>query len=262
MRKIPKKCSECGAPISWDESSSSIKCDYCGGKTYLRPKFIDFRRIKEEIYNPFLSSSKALIKNIKTKIERNNVVPAVVTIAILSTTIITARHYLRLNAIKQAEVELESARQAELTRKAELRKQAELRQKAELRKQSELRRIAATDRKVNASIKSSPKDLIIEDILVGDGPLAISGQTIAVQYRGYLENGKEFDSSYGRGPFEFSLGTGMVIKGWDQGVEGMRVGGKRKLIIPPELGYGSRGIGPIPPNSTLIFEVELIRINR
>ena len=106
MREIPKKCSECGAPISWDESSSSIRCDYCGGKTYLRPKFIDFRRIKEEIYNPFLSSSKALIKNIKTKIERNNVVPAVVTIAILSTTIITARHYLRLSAIKQAEAEI------------------------------------------------------------------------------------------------------------------------------------------------------------
>ena len=75
-----------------------------------------------------------------------------------------------------------------------------------------------------------------------------------------FDDGKEVDSSYGRGPFEFSLGAGMVIKGWDEGVAGMKVGGKRKLVIPPELGYGSRGIGPIPPNSVLTFEVELLGV--
>ena len=97
---------------------------------------------------------------------------------------------------------------------------------------------------------------------VGDGAEANPGQKVTVNYIGLLENGKEFDSSYGRGPFSFPLGAGQVIKGWDEGVAGMKVGGKRKLVIPPELGYGSRGAGGvIPPNATLVFEVELLEIN-
>jgi len=102
--------------------------------------------------------------------------------------------------------------------------------------------------------------LKITELVLGDGQEAIPGANVSVNYRGTLDDGKEFDSSYGRGPFEFSLGAGMVIKGWDEGVAGMKVGGKRKLVIPPELGYGSRGIGPIPPNSVLTFEVELLAV--
>ena len=108
----------------------------------------------------------------------------------------------------------------------------------------------------------TPSGLRITDIKIGDGPEATAGQTVSVNYRGTLENGKEFDSSYERGPFSFPLGAGRVIKGWDEGVAGMKVGGKRKLVIPPELGYGSRGAGGvIPGNATLIFEVELLGIN-
>ena len=103
--------------------------------------------------------------------------------------------------------------------------------------------------------------LKITELVLGDGKEATPGTKVSVNYKGTLVYGKEFDSSYGRGPFEFSLGAGMVIKGWDEGVAGMRVGGKRKLVIPPELGYGSRGIGPIPPNSVLNFEVELLGVN-
>lgn len=101
----------------------------------------------------------------------------------------------------------------------------------------------------------------IEEIKVGDGAEARAGQTVAVHYTGTLEDGTKFDSSRDRGePFTFTLGAGQVIKGWDQGVVGMKVGGVRKLTIPAELGYGDRAIGPIPANATLIFEVELLTI--
>ena len=107
-----------------------------------------------------------------------------------------------------------------------------------------------------------PSGLRITELEVGTGAEAVAGQTVEVHYRGTLENGKQFDASYDRGkPFTFPLGRGQVIKGWDEGVQGMKVGGKRKLVIPPELGYGSRGAGGvIPPNATLIFEVELLDI--
>ncbi len=107
----------------------------------------------------------------------------------------------------------------------------------------------------------TPSGLRITDLEIGSGAEAVAGQTVSVNYRGSLTNGKEFDSSYGRGPFSFRLGGGQVIKGWDEGVAGMKVGGKRRLVIPPDLGYGSRGAGGvIPPDATLIFEVELLRV--
>jgi peptidylprolyl isomerase len=103
--------------------------------------------------------------------------------------------------------------------------------------------------------------LRITDVVVGEGPEAVAGQGVVVNYRGTLTDGREFDSSYGRGPFRFPLGAGRVIRGWDEGVAGMKVGGKRKLVIPPDLGYGSRGAGGvIPPDATLIFEVELLEV--
>ena len=109
--------------------------------------------------------------------------------------------------------------------------------------------------------RTTPSGLRITDLVIGDGAEAIAGQTVSVNYRGTLANGTEFDSSYGRGPFSFPLGGGRVIQGWDEGVAGMKVGGKRKLVIPPDLAYGDRGAGGvIPPNATLTFEVELLRI--
>lgn len=104
--------------------------------------------------------------------------------------------------------------------------------------------------------------LRITDLVEGTGAEATSGQTVVVHYRGTLEDGRQFDASYDRGtPFSFPLGAGRVIKGWDEGVQGMKVGGKRKLVIPPDLGYGTRGAGGvIPPNATLIFEVELLEV--
>ena len=106
-------------------------------------------------------------------------------------------------------------------------------------------------------------ELKIEDIEVGTGPSPKKGDTIAVHYTGWLTNGKKFDSSVDRNePLVFPIGVGRVIKGWDQGVITMKVGGKRKLTIPPELAYGNKDVGNglIPPNSTLIFEVELLEI--
>ena len=102
--------------------------------------------------------------------------------------------------------------------------------------------------------------LKFEDTTVGDGAVASKGQTVTVHYTGWLENGTKFDSSKDRDePFEFKLGAGQVIRGWDEGVAGMKVGGVRRLTIPPQLGYGDRGAGGvIPPKATLIFEVELL----
>jgi len=104
--------------------------------------------------------------------------------------------------------------------------------------------------------------LQIEDMVVGTGAEAIKGKLVSVHYTGWLTDGKKFDSSKDRGqPFQFPLGRGHVIQGWDQGVEGMKVGGKRKLTIPPELGYGAQGAGgAIPANATLVFEVELLGV--
>lgn len=104
--------------------------------------------------------------------------------------------------------------------------------------------------------------LVVEDLECGEGAEATSGSVVSVHYTGTLEDGTKFDSSLDRDePFRFNLGAGQVIEGWDEGVVGMKVGGKRKLTIPPELGYGEAGAGGvIPPNATLIFEIELLEV--
>jgi peptidylprolyl isomerase len=110
--------------------------------------------------------------------------------------------------------------------------------------------------------QSSPSDLQYDEIAVGSGAQPKAGDTVLVHYRGTLLDGREFDSSYSRGqPFQFVLGRGQVIQGWDQGIAMMRKGGKAKLTIPPHLAYGERGAGGvIPPRATLVFEVELVDI--
>ena len=109
---------------------------------------------------------------------------------------------------------------------------------------------------------TNPSGLKYQDLKVGTGDEAKTGQTVEVHYTGWLTNGTKFDSSKDSGrPFDFRLGAGKVIKGWDEGVAGMKAGGQRKLWIPPVMGYGARGYPPdIPPNAELIFEVELLRI--
>lgn len=104
--------------------------------------------------------------------------------------------------------------------------------------------------------------LVYDDLTVGDGAVAAAGQRVTVHYTGWLTDGRKFDSSKDRGqPFTFNLGAGQVIRGWDEGVAGMCIGGTRKLTIPAQLGYGARGAGGvIPPNATLVFEVELLGI--
>jgi FKBP-type peptidyl-prolyl cis-trans isomerase FkpA len=113
------------------------------------------------------------------------------------------------------------------------------------------------------SSTTTPSGLIIEELVLGEGAAAAAGQSVTVHYTGWLTDGKKFDSSKDRDdPFVFPLGAGHVIRGWDEGVQGMMVGGSRKLTIPSELGYGARGAGGvIPPNATLVFEVELLGID-
>lgn len=107
----------------------------------------------------------------------------------------------------------------------------------------------------------SSTGLYSQDLTVGTGATATAGDSVQVHYTGWLANGTKFDSSVDRGkPFEFRLGAGRVIKGWDEGVAGMKVGGKRKLVLPANLGYGASGVGPIPPNAVLVFDVELLGI--
>jgi FKBP-type peptidyl-prolyl cis-trans isomerase FkpA len=110
--------------------------------------------------------------------------------------------------------------------------------------------------------QTTPSGLVIEDLVEGSGDAATAGKMVSVHYTGWLTDGTKFDSSKDRNdPFEFPLGARRVIAGWDEGVQGMKVGGTRKLTIPPELGYGARGAGGvIPPNATLVFEVELLEI--
>src|SRR6476659_114722 len=116
--------------------------------------------------------------------------------------------------------------------------------------------------KVSGKPVTTASGLQYWDIKVGTGAVAGASKKVKVHYTGWLLSGKEFDSSLNSGePIEFELGTGQVIKGWDQGIVGMKVGGKRQLRIPPDLGYGARGAGSdIPPNSTLIFDVELVGV--
>lgn len=111
------------------------------------------------------------------------------------------------------------------------------------------------------SMTKTPSGLAYKDTKVGTGPEAKAGQTATVHYTGWLPDGTKFDSSRDGGqPFNFSLGAGQVIKGWDEGVAGMKVGGRRLLVLPPDLAYGAGGSGPIPPNATLVFDVELLGV--
>lgn len=113
-----------------------------------------------------------------------------------------------------------------------------------------------------ANLKATPSGLKYEDKEIGTGASPEKGQKVRVHYTGWLTDGTKFDSSVDRGsPFEFVIGVGQVIKGWDEGVSTMKIGGKRTLVIPPELGYGARGAaGVIPPGATLVFDVELLGI--
>ena len=121
----------------------------------------------------------------------------------------------------------------------------------------------APELKVDLSaMTKQPSGLYTQDLTTGTGAEATSGKQVSVHYTGTLADGRKFDSSRDRGePIDFQLGVGQVIKGWDEGVAGMKVGGRRKLVIPPELGYGARGAGGvIPPNATLVFDVELMGV--
>lgn len=119
----------------------------------------------------------------------------------------------------------------------------------------------ADDFNETGDTQTMPNGLQYIELHPGTGDEAKAGQKVSVHYTGWLTNGEKFDSSRDRGsPFQFGLGGGQVIRGWDEGVQGMKVGGRRKLIIPSEMGYGARGVGPIPANATLVFVVELLGV--
>ena len=113
---------------------------------------------------------------------------------------------------------------------------------------------------MNTASPAANAGLIVQDEVIGTGAEAVAGSLVSVQYTGKLENGTVFDTSVGKAPIQFPLGQGYVIQGWELGITGMKVGGKRLLIIPPDMGYGDKATGPIPANSTLIFEVELVGV--
>ena len=120
--------------------------------------------------------------------------------------------------------------------------------------------IAAIKYKQYSSAKEEMhSEFSMTDIVIGHGDDALPGRQVAIHYKGFLANGTQFDSSYDRGtPYQFRLGVGQVIRGWDRGVLGMKVGGKRRITLPPELAYGAKGAGAVvPPNATLVYEVEL-----
>ena len=119
----------------------------------------------------------------------------------------------------------------------------------------------STNKTQDTTMQQEVSQIQSQDVVVGAGDVAVAGKEVTVNYTGVFTDGKKFDSSLDRGvPFTFKLGSGMVIKGWDIGVEGMKVGGKRVLIIPPQFGYGENDYGPIPGNSTLIFQIELLGV--
>lgn len=120
-----------------------------------------------------------------------------------------------------------------------------------------------TNKNLQTAVKAQQPEILVEDKVVGTGDEALSGDRVVVDYTGRFVDGKVFDSSIARKePFQFQLGVGQVIKGWDQGIVGMKVGGTRIISVPPELGYGPNDYGPIPGNSTLIFEVQLLKVER
>ena len=117
--------------------------------------------------------------------------------------------------------------------------------------------------RVEGNPKTTPSGVQYWDIAVGTGATAVAGKTVGVHYTGWLADGKKFDSSVDRGkPIMFPLGAGRVIRGWDEGIVGMKVGGKRQLRIPPQLGYGFRGSGTVPPNAILIFDIQLLAVGK
>jgi FKBP-type peptidyl-prolyl cis-trans isomerase len=121
----------------------------------------------------------------------------------------------------------------------------------------------AADLKVDIpAMRKLPSGLLLQDLAAGQGDSAVAGMTAVVRYTGWLPDGTKFDGNQDGEPYSFRLGTGSVIQGWDLGLVGMKAGGKRKLVIPASLGYGAEGSGPIPPNSFMVFDVELLEIRK